>query len=143
MADDPQKRLERHAQQPVPPVDPDFVNRLESKLRVDHAAATTRRPWAARSFVPRALAAAVLVIAVVAGIAAITADDAGVPVAVVDDEQPGLLSAPSTDGDVPDDVTPSPTATPERAEGIAEAPSVSSVSPAERVAQDQATFVRT
>jgi hypothetical protein len=131
MVDDPQKRLERHAQQPVPPVDPDFANRLESKLRVDHAAATSRRPWAARSMLPRALAAAVVVVAGVAGIVAITADDGGVPVAVVDDGQPDLLSAPMTDGDVPVEITPSPTATLERTEGIIEGLALSSATPTE------------
>ena len=131
MVDDPQKRLERHAQQPVPPVDPDFANRLESKLRVDHAAATSCRPWAARSMLPRALAAAVVVVAGVAGIVAITADDGGVPVAVVDDGQPDLLGAPMTDGDVPVEITPSPTATLERTEGITDGLALSSPTPTE------------
>ena len=126
MADDPKNRLERHAEQSVPPIDPDFANRLESQLRVDHAAATTRRPWATRALVPRVLAVAALVVAGVAGIVAITADDAGVPVAVVDDESPAPLDAPTSDDALPVEVTPTPTptGTPEQTPGIDESPIV-------------------
>lgn len=129
MADDPQKRLEQHAENPVPPINPDFANRLESKLRVEHAAVTTRRPWVARSMAPRVLAAAALVVAGVAGIVAVTADDAGVPVAVVDDEQVAPLDAPATDGDVPVDVTPSSTPTLEQTPGSDERPAVPPATP--------------
>ena len=70
-------------------------------------------------------------VAGVAGIVAITADDGGVPVAVVDDGQPDLLGAPMTDGDVPVEITPSPTATLERTEGITDGLALSSPTPTE------------
>ncbi len=98
MADDPQKRLEAHARQPVPPIDPRFADQLESKLRVEHAAQSPASQRRIRVVLPRLAAAAAIVVAAGLGITALSNDEPSVPVAIVDNGTTAPLDAAADGG---------------------------------------------
>ena len=93
MADDLQKRLEAHAQEPVPALDPRFADQLESKLRIGHAAQSPASERRIRVALPRLIAAAAIVAAAGLGITARSHNEPSVPVAIVGDATPAPLDA--------------------------------------------------
>lgn len=87
MVDDPVRRLEEHARQAVPPIEPGFADRLESSLRSAHAQTQAPSRRGASGWLPRLGVAFALIAVGVIGAFALTArDDAGVPVAVIDED---------------------------------------------------------
>lgn len=105
MVDDPQESLAEHGASPVPPADTGFVDRLEAQLRVAHSEQSVgRRRF--RLGLPRIALACVLLIAGLIGVMALTPDEAGVPVAVIDDGEGAAAAA--SDSDAPDPVAPDP-----------------------------------
>ncbi len=115
MADEFEERLEAHAARPTAPIDPTFADRLESRLRHQHAQQTPVRRRAA-SLLPRLALGALLIIAGIAGVVALTGRDAGVPLEVVEGEPVAPAAAPETGGEDPApavaDATTTPTTTP-------------------------------
>lgn len=124
MAEDPIEELAELGTRPVPPVDPGFADRLESRLRATHAAAVQpgRRPLSA--WLPRIGVAFAVLALMVVGAVALTDRPAGVPVSTGDgDSEPpadfaappaevrGGEAAPATPGTAADG-TPTPTPIP-------------------------------
>ena len=89
MADDPQKRLEAQARQPVPAIDPRFADQLESKLRVKHAAQSSASQRRIRVALPRLVAAAAIVAAAGLGITALSNSEPSVTIAIADGAHSG------------------------------------------------------
>lgn len=120
MTEDPLERLERAGRRAVPAIDDTFAERLESKLRVEHAQTVVPRRRRIAALAPRLGIALTLVAFGVIAMFAAVGRDGGLPVSVVDDDPVAPATAPDNgEADQPGTAaelataTTTPTAAPE------------------------------